>query len=105
MRAIRRLASAAATAARALELAALLAALHLRLRAKLALWRVGSRLRFRASIRSLPPELAGSLAREYGEAVSSVGLPGILQLARPARRRPQGGSASLVRGGRRAGEG
>lgn len=83
--------------ARALQLAAGAAGFYARLSLKLAAWRAVNRVKFRLKLRGLPAGLARELAGEYDRALSSLGIPGPLQAARLALRRP--GARGPRRGG------
>ena len=93
MQATRTLARLAALAARTVVIVARLAGLYLSLYLKLKVWRASNKLKFRVKVRSLPRSLARDLAREYDEALSQLGIPGPVELARLAFGRPRGRGA------------
>ena len=92
MRAIRTLVRLADLTVRAAVIVARLIGLYFTLYLKLKVWRVYSKLKFRVKVRRLPRGLARDLAREYDEAVSQLGIPGPIKLARNTFRRHRGSS-------------
>lgn len=101
MRATRTLARLAALTARAVVIVARLVGLYLTLYLKVKAWRASSKLKFRVKARILPRSLARELAREYDEAVSQLGIPGPVELARLAFGRPRGYGRGSGGGGSR----